>query len=242
MSFELNLAHTSILELLEKAAEKNELIYVRARQRCVGKTTALLEFARKNNYPVLTKREIARCYQVEHPDLNIIGYVDGSEVDGLYNVVCDEGIPKDAVKRLHKLGVLLTGFVREEPDSLSAIREAVNYVGYKHGGTVLLEGGSISKGDLNNLEAEPLNKPPLLQIELDDIDSAPCVFYKGEKIKEIINADFSFLTNDAIGLNSTHIDIEYTDKESKFGTKAIVYNRRFHNQKEDGGKHAVKKM
>ncbi|MGG4126582.1 hypothetical protein ABEV79_24420, partial [Bacillus licheniformis] len=168
MSFELNLAHTSILELLEKAAEKNELIYVRARQRCVGKTTALLEFARKNNYPVLTKREIARCYQIEHPDLNIIGYVDGSEVDGLYNVVCDEVIPKDAVKRLHKLGVLLTGFVREEPDSLSAIREAVNYVGYKHGGTVLLEGGSIPKGDLNNLEAEPLNKSPLLQIELED--------------------------------------------------------------------------
>ncbi|MEC0497398.1 hypothetical protein P8820_24250, partial [Bacillus glycinifermentans] len=138
----------------------------------------------ENGYPVLTKREIARCYQVEHPDLNIIGYVDGSEVDGLYNVVCDEGVPKDAVKRLHKLGVLLTGFVREEPDSLSAIREAVNYVGHKYGGTVLLDGEAIPKGDLNNLEAEPLNKSPLLQIELDDIDSVPRIFYKGKEVKD----------------------------------------------------------
>ncbi|KRT90678.1 hypothetical protein, partial [Bacillus glycinifermentans] len=180
MSFELNLAHMSISDLLEKAAEKNEFIFVRQGQRRLGKTTALLEFARKNNYPVLTKREVARCYQVEHPDLNIIGYVDGSEVDGLYNVVCDEGIPKDAVKRLHKLGVLLTGFVREEPDSFSAVREDVNYVGHKYGGTVLLDGEAIPKGDLNSLEAEPLNKPPLLQIELEDIDSIPHVFYKGE--------------------------------------------------------------
>ncbi|MED1817341.1 MULTISPECIES: hypothetical protein [Bacillus] len=215
MSFELNLAHTSILELLEKAAEKNELIYVRARQRCVGKTTALLEFARNNNYPVLTRREIARCYQLEHPDLNIIGYVDGSEVDGLYNVVCDEGIPKDAVKRLHKLGVLLTGFVREEPDSLSAIREAVNYVGYKHGGTVLLEGGSIPKGDLNNLEAEPLNKQPLLQIELDDIDSIPHVFYKGERITNRIAIDFEWRTGGADKVGSTYIRIKHGNDPDK---------------------------
>jgi len=112
MSFEMNLAHISISDLLEKAAEKNEFIFVRSQQRRLGKTTALLEFARKNNYPVLTKREVARCYQLEHPDLNIIGYVDGSEVDGLYNVVFDEGVPRDAVKRLYKLGILLTGFVR----------------------------------------------------------------------------------------------------------------------------------
>ncbi|EFV70114.1 hypothetical protein HMPREF1012_03860 [Bacillus sp. BT1B_CT2] len=227
--FELNLAHTSILELLEKAAEKNELIYVRARQRCIGKTTALLEFARKNNYPVLTKREIARCYQIEHPDLNIIGYVDGSEVDGLYNVVCDEVIPKDAVKRLHKLGVLLTGFVREEPDSLSAIREAVNYVGYKHGGTVLLEGGSIPKGDLNNLEAEPLNKSPLLQIELEDIDSVPRVFYKGEKITNRIAIDFEWRTGGADKVGSTYIRIKHgndPDKALAVETKELAVGER----------------
>jgi len=112
MSFELNLAHISISDLLEKAAEKNELIFVRQGQRRLGKTTSLIEFARKNNCPVLTRKEMARCYQLEHPDLNIIGYVDGSEVDGLHNVVFDEGVPRAAVKRLYELGILLTGFVR----------------------------------------------------------------------------------------------------------------------------------
>ncbi|WBY35472.1 hypothetical protein [Bacillus amyloliquefaciens] len=65
---------------------------------------------------------------------------------------------------------------------------------------------------------------PLLQIELDDINSVPRVFYKGEQIGEIINADFSYVTNTEL-MNPTHIDIEYMDKDSKCGTKAIVYNR-----------------
>ncbi|MEC2218977.1 hypothetical protein D3Z89_16490 [Bacillus subtilis] len=71
---------------------------------------------------------------------------------------------------------------------------------------------------------------PLLQIELDDIDSAPRIFYEGKQIDSIINADFSFLTNDDSTINPTHIDIEYVDKECKFGTKAIVYNRHFKRQ------------
>ncbi len=50
---ELNLSYMSISDLLEKAAEKNELIYVRERQRCLGKTTALIQFARENNSPIL---------------------------------------------------------------------------------------------------------------------------------------------------------------------------------------------
>ncbi|MCY8718429.1 hypothetical protein [Bacillus sp. S10C12M] len=87
---------------------------------------------------------------------------------------------------------------------------------------------------------------PLLQIELDDIDSAPRIFYKGEQIDQIINANFSYLTNDDSTINPTHIDIEYVDKECKFGTKAIVYNRHFNDEKLMAGgeplRHAVKKM
>ncbi|MEC0670453.1 hypothetical protein P8875_09810 [Bacillus haynesii] len=215
MSFELNLAHMSISDLLEKAAEKNEFIFVRQGQRRLGKTTALLEFARKNNYPVLTRREIARCYQLEHPDLNIIGYVDGSEVDGLYNVVCDEGLPVDVVKRLHKLGVLLTGFVREEPDSFSTMRESMNYISNKYGRTVFLSGDAIPQGDLNNLEAEPLNKPPLLQIELEDIDSVPRVFYKGEKITNRIAIDFEWRTRGDDKVGSTYIRIKHGNDSDK---------------------------
>ncbi|ASB90844.1 MULTISPECIES: hypothetical protein [Bacillus] len=229
MSFELNLAHMSISDLLEKAAEKNEFIFVRQGQRRLGKTTALMEFARENGYPVLVNKAIVKIFHRKYPDVNIIGYVDGSEVDGLYNVVCDEGLPVDVVKRLHKLGVLLTGFVREEPDSLSAIREAVNYVGYKYGGTVLLEGGSIPKGDLNNLEAEPLNKSPLLQIELEDIDSVPRVFYKGEKITNRIAIDFEWRTGGADKVGSTYIRIKHgndPDKALAVETKELAVGER----------------
>ncbi|KND05469.1 hypothetical protein BHT95_21135 [Bacillus paralicheniformis] len=187
--FELNLAHASILELLEKAAEKNELIFVRQGQRRLGKTTALLEFARKNNYPVLTKREVARCYQLEHPDLNIIGYVDGSEVDGLYNVVFDEGVPRDAVKRLYKLGILLTGFV---------------HVDEKAAGFDPTETAQKSIELFNEK-----NKAPLLQIELEDIDSIPHVFYKGERITERIAIDFEWRTGDDKQPGSTYIRIKH---------------------------------
>ncbi|ARW43707.1 hypothetical protein MHH84_18550 [Bacillus sp. FSL K6-1109] len=211
MSFELNLAHTSILELLEKAAEKNELIYVRARQRCVGKTTALLEFARNNNYPVLTRREIARCYQLEHPDLNIIGYVDGSEVDGLYNVVCDEGVPRDAIKRLYKLGILLTGFVRV--DDQAVINDDNRY--------------SVFGG--YSTEAPSKKATPLLQIELEDIDSVPRVFYKGEKITNRIAIDFEWRTGGADKVGSTYIRIKHgndPDKALAVETKELAVGER----------------
>ncbi|TWK49911.1 hypothetical protein CHCC20347_4537 [Bacillus paralicheniformis] len=73
----------------------------------------------------------------------------------------------------------------------------------------------------------------MLQIELDDIDSIPHVFYKGKEIKDKVRVDFSFLPNDDASFHPTHIDFEYIDRESKFGTKAIVYNRYFHDQGED---------
>ncbi|KIN36211.1 hypothetical protein [Bacillus subtilis] len=73
--------------------------------------------------------------------------------------------------------------------------------------------------------------PQLLKIELDDIDSVPRVYYKGEQIKEIINTDFSYLTNTEL-INPTHIDIEYMDADSKFGTKAIVHNRHLVNERD----------
>lgn len=189
MSFELNLAHMSISDLLEKAADKNELIFVRAQQRRLGKTTALLEFARKNNYPVLTRKEVASFYQLEHPDLNIIGYVDGSEVDGLYNVVFDEGVPRDAVKRLYKFGILLTGFVRVDE----------NAAGFDPTDTVQ-----------KSIELfKEKNKAPLLQIELDDIDSIPYVFYKGEIITKRIAIDFEWRTGDDKQAGSAYIRIKH---------------------------------
>ncbi|MBU8789014.1 MULTISPECIES: hypothetical protein [Bacillus] len=112
---------------------------------------------------------------------------------------------------------------------------AVNYVGSKYAMPVIGVGTAIPAGDANGLEPQPLKsakKTPLLQIELEDIDSAaPRIFYKGKRVEGIISADFSYLTKDDKAINPTLIDIEYKDKESKFGTKSIVYNRYFHDQR-----------
>ncbi|MEK5503286.1 MULTISPECIES: hypothetical protein [unclassified Bacillus (in: firmicutes)] len=110
---------------------------------------------------------------------------------------------------------------------------AVNYVGSKYAMPVIGVGTAIPAGDANGLEPQPLKsakKTPLLQIELEDIDSVPRVFYKGKEIKDKVSVDFSYLTNDT-SINPTHIDIKYDDPESEFGTKSIVYNRYFHDQR-----------
>ncbi|QNH45658.1 hypothetical protein H7F26_09470 [Bacillus sp. PAMC28748] len=91
----------------------------------------------------------------------------------------------------------------------------------------------IEKPSLTKVVKLSKEKPPLLQIELDDIDSVPRVFYKGKEIKRKIRVDFSFLTNDDTGFRPTHIDIEYIDEESKFGSKSIVYNRYFYNERKE---------
>ncbi|MCY8051749.1 hypothetical protein MOB99_15380 [Bacillus spizizenii] len=198
---ELNLSYMSISDLLEKAAEKNEIIYTRRNQRRLGKTTALIRFARENNSPILMIPDMAHTYQKEHPDLTFIDYKDEIALDGLTNVVCDEGVPLKVIERLHGLGQLLTGFAIEEEMVPVYLTKSL-------------------------FQPKP---SPLLQIELDDVDAAPRIFYKGEKIKGIINADFSYLTNTEL-INPTHIDIEYMDEDSKFGTKAIVHNRHLVNE------------
>lgn len=154
MSFDLNLAHMSISELLEKAAEKNEIIYTRRNQRRLGKTTALIRFARENNSPILMIPDVAHTYQKEHPDLTFIDYKDEIALDGLTNVVCDEGVPLKVIERLHGLGQLLTGFAIE--DEMVPV--------------YLTKSLFQSKAS------------PLLQIELDEIDSVPQVFYKGKRL------------------------------------------------------------
>ncbi|MBL3648228.1 hypothetical protein [Bacillus sp. RHFS10] len=223
---ELNLSYMSISELLEKAAESNEIIYTRSNQRLLGKTTALIQFARKNKAPILTNKAMVNHYKGLHPDLTFIGYWEGIKLSAYENLVCDELVPYEVAKELHESGQLLTGFVLKpfpkEKGLTSFIYDEESILTFKK------------------------IEPPMLQIELDDIDSAPRIFYEGKQIDSIINANFSYLTNDDSTINPTHIDIEYFDKESKFGTKAIVYNRHFNDEELMAGgeplRHAVKKM
>ncbi|MCY8807544.1 hypothetical protein MOE15_03200 [Bacillus atrophaeus] len=221
MAFDLNLAYMSISDLLEKAAEKNELIYILPEQKKIGKTSALIQYARDNHCRVLMDKLAAIHNQRIHPDIEFIPYEDGSELDGYENVVCDEGVPFDAVKRLHELGHILTGFISKETLYVNADKNKQK--------KELQFLSALSDDCDTDSESLDSKNTPLLQIELDDIDSTPRIFYKGEQIEEIINADFSYVTNTEL-INPTHIDIEYTDKDSKFGTQAIVHNRNLVNE------------
>ncbi|PAD57566.1 hypothetical protein [Bacillus sonorensis] len=222
MSFELNLAHMSISDLLEKAAEKKELIYIQPEQKKIGKTSALIQFARENHCPILMNEIAALDYQRIHPDLNIIGYVDGSELDGLNNVICDEGIPFDAVKRLYRLGHIITGFISKETlyvkaDTENKPRKELQFL-------------SIPSDDCDT-DSESLDSKnsPLLQIELEDIDSIPHVFYKGERITERIAIDFEWRTGGADKVGSTYIRIKHgndPDKALAVETKELAVGER----------------
>lgn len=174
---ELNLSYMSISELLEKAAENNEIIYTRWNQRRLGKTTALIQFARENNSPILMLPDVARIYQEEHPDLTFIDYKDEIALDGLTNVVCDEGVPLEIIERLHGLGQLLTGFAIE--------------------------------GEMVPVYLFQPKPSPLLQIELDEIDSVPHVFYKGEKITNRIAVDFEWRTGESDKIGSTYLRLKH---------------------------------
>lgn len=160
---ELNLSYMSISELLEKAAENNEIIYTRSNQRLLGKTTALIQFARENNSPILMHdSRVAKDYQELHPDLTFISYENEIAIDGLTNVVCDEGVPLCVVERLHGLGQLLTGFARkpfsEEKSFCPFVvaSDAISYVSSKYGVDV-----AIPEKDFSSLTVEQTEEPPL---------------------------------------------------------------------------------
>lgn len=82
----------------------------------------------------------------------------------------------------------------------------------------------VTKKIMDKLDKQ--EKPPLLQIELADINSVPTVFYKGEEINGKIKVSFDWETNDEVGHNPTHIHIEHVDSDSKgIDTKTIQHNK-----------------
>lgn len=199
----LELASRTIFELLKEAHAKGEMIVTNERQRRLGKTKALMLFAEINQLPVIVRQSQKRYYLKEHPDVNIFGHEEVLRINALpLTLLCDEGVPKRTIDELKTKCHGVSGFLNEsfEDSVMNAVNDEKSILAFR--------------------KANPL----LLKIELDDIDSAPRVFYRGEQIEKIINADFSYLTNTEL-MNPTHVDIEYIDEDSKFGTKAIVHNR-----------------
>lgn len=76
------------------------------------------------------------------------------------------------------------------------------------------------------VDLDEISEPPLLRIELADIDSAPSVFYKGEEINKKIRVFFDYGTDTDEYLRPTYIHIEHfdTDSEKKPNTKIIQHN------------------
>ncbi|MER1284900.1 oxidoreductase [Bacillus sp. C5(2022)] len=182
MEYRLNLAKFSILETLEKAAVDRELVYVRAGQRCLGKTTALIEFARKHDCEIMVHRNMLGYYKTEHPDVKVRSHLSKKWVTPSDRFVCDEGVPQDAIDELKRGGNLITGFVRVKD--------------------------SFRDGLYDQLIRE--NTPNLLTIELTDEQSIPRVIYKGEEITGRIAVDFEWRTKDADQCGSTYYRIKHT--------------------------------
>ncbi|WEG14143.1 hypothetical protein PU629_07195 [Pullulanibacillus sp. KACC 23026] len=71
--------------------------------------------------------------------------------------------------------------------------------------------------------SEKKNNPfPLLRIELDDINSVPKIFYKGEEINGLVKVGIDWSTNTDKGIKPTHIRIEHVEDESNI--KVIEHN------------------
>ncbi len=82
----------------------------------------------------------------------------------------------------------------------------------------------------NTCESQNISdKPQLLVIELDDINSIPRVFHNGEEITKKIHVKFEWDTKtDVITFNNPVIEIEHAAvKEKKHYTKQIAYNSPF---------------
>lgn len=111
---ELLLAHRSIYNLLEIASVKKEDIKVTTNHRRLGKTKALMEFAKDNNYYVLVGNErIAELFkkQFKYKKIKSIN----SNLDGLGYFVYDECCDTKKIEKLKNSGIgILTGYFREK--------------------------------------------------------------------------------------------------------------------------------
>ncbi|NRF01177.1 oxidoreductase [Bacillus subtilis] len=185
MMLELNLANASIMDTLEEAALSRELIRVRSRQRCLGKTTALFKFARKHNYGVVVHKHMVGSFKAQYPDVRIVPHIRTEGIFSRASYVCDECVPQDVVHKLERSGVLVTGFYLEK-DSLMVYEKP--------------------RTD---------SAPNLLTIELTDEQSIPRIIYKGEDITALVAVDFEWRTRDADQIGSTYFRIKHANTNVK---------------------------
>jgi hypothetical protein len=114
----LELANRSILNCLELAAEKGEFIYTRRDQRRLGKSKALIQFAKENGYVVLVHSQIVAREFKKRYEYQFIKEIDypNRYLDGLGPFVFDEGCSPAHINELTRHGFkIITGFMSEGP-------------------------------------------------------------------------------------------------------------------------------
>ncbi|API92708.1 MULTISPECIES: hypothetical protein [unclassified Virgibacillus] len=110
----LQLANRSIYNCLELAAAKNEYIETELRHRKLGKTTALIQFAKENGYVVLVGSVNEADFLTKE-----LGYrfksINSRTLDGFPPFVFDESVTRKQIEKIKESGhIIITGFIRSE--------------------------------------------------------------------------------------------------------------------------------
>jgi len=113
----LNLSTVGIKEQLELAAWKNKFITTTTKQRVLGKSRALIEFAKENDYSVIVRDHVAEKHHVHNYEYGqivsakkLLDYVHEENK----SFVVEEGVGEEIIKELIKRGYkIITGFIVE---------------------------------------------------------------------------------------------------------------------------------
>lgn len=112
---EIKLAHRSLYNLLEIGAEKRELIVTELKHRKLGKTKALVDFARDNGYTVLVGSGTIAKMLIKEYGYRHIRSVQSKVLDGHKGFVCDECCSKELIDKIIYSGQpIFTGFQKQE--------------------------------------------------------------------------------------------------------------------------------
>lgn len=211
----LDLSQRSIKECLELATRRSEHVLTNRHQRTIGKTTALIEFAKENNYIAIVNCDaIANGLRFEFNYEKIIGIDRHHKLNKLSEdsnaIVFDECCKPEQIEQLVNLGFkVITGFVND-----------------KHSESITTSDGQRNGQAIREF-FDMLDKPePLLTITLTDIDSKPVVHYKGEQIDRKLRVAFDWEAQSIGKINQTYIHIKHVPADNKCcNTEVIQHNQ-----------------
>lgn len=109
----LHLANRSIYNCLELSAAKHDYIETEIRHRKIGKTKALIEFAKDNNYTVLVGSTRIAKMLVREYGYHDIKTIKSKVLDGHKGFVFDECCSREDVERMiMSKQPIITGFLK----------------------------------------------------------------------------------------------------------------------------------